>query len=121
MSAEFIGVLEGAITLRISGVLTRAEMSAAQRTVGELLDRQGKSRFLIIVQEFQGTAKSGDWGDVSFQAKYDKWIEKIAIVGDQKWEELAMMFVGKGVRPIPIEYFTAAELPKARLWLSGPS
>jgi len=121
MSAEFIGVLEGAITFRITGTFTREEMAEAQRTVGELLDRQGKSRFLIIVQEFQGVAKSGEWSDMSFQARYDKLIEKIAIVGDQKWEELALVFTGKGVRHIPIEFFTPAELPKARVWLSGPA
>ena len=53
--------------------------------------------------------------------KYDKLIEKIAIVGEKKWEELAMIFTGKGVRPIPIEFFTPAELPKARVWLTGPA
>ena len=41
----------------------------------------------------------------------------MAIVGDTRWEDLALIFVAKGLRGFPIEYFEAAALDRARAWL----
>ena len=38
----------------------------------------------MIAEDFQGWDQAGDWGDVSFQMKYDEHIEKIAVVGEKK-------------------------------------
>ena len=46
-------------------------------------------------------------------------MDKIAIVGDQKWEDMALLFTGKGIRRVPIEYFPPADLVKARTWLAA--
>jgi hypothetical protein len=121
MSAELLGLLEGVLTVRISGTLTQPELAEVQKRAGQIIDQQGTGRFLIIVDDFQGTDKAGDWSDVSFQMRYDPVIEKIAIVGDRKHEELALLFSGKGVRRVPIEYFAPNEMPKARAWLAAES
>jgi hypothetical protein len=121
MSAEFLGVLEGAITIRISGRLTHPELTEVQRSVGDLISKQGKSRLLVLVEDFEGTTKEGNWGDFSFQQEYDPMIEKIALVGDKKWEDMAYLFTGKGVRRVAIQYFPSADLAKARAWLLGKS
>jgi hypothetical protein len=117
MSAAITDVSQGIITFRISGQLTYAELVAAQQQAAAIMDKQGKTRFLVIVENFLGTEKTGEWGDVSFQVKYDPLIEKIAIVGDKKFEDLAVLFTGKGVRRVAIEYFAPAELAQARAWL----
>ena len=41
----------------------------------------------------------------------------MAIIGDKRWEELAMIFVASGLRIFPIEYFATGELDMARDWL----
>ena len=46
-------------------------------------------------------------------------VDRLAIVGDPKWEALALMFVGKGVRRMAIEYFAIHDLGKAREWLTS--
>ena len=43
---------------------------------------------------------------------------RIAIVGDAQWKDLTLLFTGKGIRRVLIEYFLPADLPKARAWLS---
>jgi hypothetical protein len=118
MSAEIIDVSDRVVTFRITGQLTYSEFAAAQEHATDLIRRQGKMRFLVLVENFIGTAKAGNWGDLSFQAQNDPFIEKIAIVGDQKWEDLALLFTGKGVRPVAIEYFPPADLEKARTWVA---
>ena len=44
-------------------------------------------------------------------------MQKLAIVGDGKWESLALMFTAKGLRPFPIEYFPSGQDNAARAWL----
>jgi hypothetical protein len=73
----------------------------------------------LLVENFAGIDKAGNWSDVSFQARNDPFIEKIAIVGEKKWEDVALLFSGKVIRRVPIEYFPPADVAKARAWLKA--
>lgn len=119
MSAEIIDYSNGVLTGRFSGTLKYSEFMATQKRAGELIREHGKIRLLTLLEDFQGTEKEGNWGDMSFQMEFDDNIEKIAIVGDKKLKETALMFTGKGVRRMPIEFFETAELEKAKAWISA--
>lgn len=119
MSANLADVTDRVVTIKVSGRLTQPEFAASQRAAGEVIEKLGKGRLLIIVEEFQGTAKEGNWSDISFQAKYDPHIERIAIVCEPQWKETAMVFTGKGIRRMAIEHFHPADLVKARAWVSA--
>jgi hypothetical protein len=115
-----VNVEEGLVTVRIGGIVTPAEQARGQQAVAEAIQKQGKVKVLVLAQGFQGWSWSkGDWSDVSFQAQYDVSIEKMAFVGDRKWDDLARVFTGKGLRQVPIEFFPDEE--KARVWLDAPS
>ena len=43
----------------------------------------------------------------------------MAIVGDTRWEDLALIFVAKDLRSFPIEYFASAERDQAEAWLKA--
>jgi hypothetical protein len=117
MSAEIVDQTGGVVTFRISGKLKQAEMAGAQAQAAGIIQKQGKVSFLVLIENFLGTEKEGDWGDVSFQFQNDDFIKKIALVGDKQWEALTLMFTGKGIRRVAIEYFT--DLAKARAWLAA--
>jgi hypothetical protein len=117
MSAEIIDTTDRLVTFRITGKLTYAEFAESQKQAGEIIKRLDKARFLALLEGFEGVEQEGDWGDVDFQMQFDKFIEKIAIVGDKKWEGMTTLFTGKGVRRVPIEFFETAELPQAKVWL----
>lgn len=117
MSAELVDVSGRVLTIKVSGLLTQPQLAASQWAAGEAIDKLGgKVRLLILVEDFQGAAKEGDWGDVSFQMQYDDVIERIAIVCDPKWRDAAFMFTGEGVRRVNIRHFPPAELAQARAW-----
>ena len=118
MSYEILNDPAGTITLRISGKLTYAEYTEGQRKAGEILRRQGKMRGLILIEDYLGAEKAGNWGDISFAVEFDQYIEKMAIVGNREWKDEALLFTAKGVRPFPIEYFEPADLAKAKAWLA---
>jgi hypothetical protein len=119
MSAEIVNAIEGMLTIRISGRLRQSELAAAQKNAAEMLKKRGGSRLLVLAEKFEGWEKGQDWGDLSGQEKLDAQIDRMAIVGEKKWEDVALLFTGKGIRHIEIEYFSSAELPRARDWLSS--
>jgi hypothetical protein len=119
MSAEIVDNTAGVLTIQISGKLRQPELAAAQKAAAESLQKQGASRLLVLAQNFQGWEKRGDWGDLSGQMQLDAQIDRMAIVGDKRWEDLALVFAGKGIRRVVIEYFLPSESSKARSWLAG--
>jgi hypothetical protein len=121
MSAQIVNTTEGVLTIRFTGKLTQPELAAVQKSASEFVGPRGKMRVLVVADNFQGWEKGGDWGDLSMQTELDAHIEKMAIVGDKKWEELALLFTAKGLRDFPIEYFQSAELKQAHAWLAGES
>lgn len=117
MPAEIVDVNAGVVTTRISGTLTQAALVDLQNAIAELIRAQGKVRILVLAEDFAGWERGGAWDDFAFQAQYDPSIEKMAIVGDRRWEDLALIFTAKDLRRFPIEYFLTGELDKARAWL----
>jgi hypothetical protein len=118
MSAEIIDTAGGLITARITGKLTQPELAALQNAAGDLIQKLGKSRLLVVAESFEGWQRGGDWGDLTFQMKHDEQIERMAIVCEKKWEDLALIFASKGLRKFPVEYFEPAEIATARAWLA---
>jgi hypothetical protein len=43
----------------------------------------------------------------------------MAIVGEERWRDLTLLFTSQGLRPFPIEFFTPERLAEARVWLAG--
>lgn len=119
MPAQVSGSSNGILTMEVSGRLSEGELAAAQSQVGEFVRKQGKVRILVLVHAFEGWERGGEWDDAEYQAQTDPHVEKMAIVGEQRWEDLALLFVSQGLRPFPIEYFRTGELVQARNWLSA--
>jgi hypothetical protein len=119
MSAEIVDFVGGILTTRLSGKVTHAEVVAMQKLVGDILRQEGRARFLSLLENFEGLEQTGNWGDLSFQMEFDDRIEKIAVVGDKQWADGALMFTGKGIRRMPIEFFATEDLAKAKAWLAA--
>ncbi len=105
------------IVVQVSGVLTKAEFDICQSEIEPII-QEGQIAILVLVTDFQGWGGDADeWADLSFQERNDPYIRKIAIVGDEKWHDLAIMFAGQGLRRFPIEYFKSGREEFARAWL----
>jgi hypothetical protein len=117
MPCEIVENKEGLITIKISGMLKRAELAHVEKAAIEAMGPAGRMKFLVLTENFQGWDKTSNWEDVSFQSEYDEKIEKIAIVGEKQWQELTEVFVGKGLRSVDIRFFTPSETAIARAWI----
>ncbi len=116
MPCEIVETAGSHITVKISGVLKKAELVQAEKVAIEVMRSGGKVQFLLLVENFQGWDKRDDWGDLSFQSRHDEQIEKIAIVCEERWQEFAEVFAGKGHRSVEIRHFTPDQTALAGAW-----
>jgi len=118
MSAQIESAADGLVTVKVSGKLSQPELESMQQEAAKYIQAWGSIRILIVADKFEGWERTGDWGELSFHAKHDQQIQRMAIVGEKRWEDLTLLFTAKGFRPFPIEFFQTAELTRAKAWLS---
>ena len=107
------------ISVKISGEISRTEVGQIQAAALRAIQQCGKISALFILDDFRGWKREGNWGDISFMTQHDKEIAKIAVVGDEQWRDLVYAFLAKRFRSAAIEYFSPANLAKARAWLEA--
>jgi len=59
------------------------------------------------------------WNDLTFYVRHGDAITRIAIVGDEKWRSLALMFASADLRKAAVEFFPEPDLVRARTWLTA--
>ena len=119
MPVELIDASGKLLQIKIRGLLQKADHERVIQIAKEAIAREGKIRALIIAEGFEGWGRHEEWGDVSFMMAEGQHIEKMAIVGDEKWRDDVLAFTAKGFRPTAIEFFPASRLHEARTWLSS--
>ena len=80
--------------------------------------RVGAIRLLFLLDGFEGWEPLDDWHDLTFYVKHGGAIERIAIVGEERWRSQSLMFAGADLRQAPVEYFSPDKAADARVWLS---
>jgi hypothetical protein len=104
--------------LEVGGTLTRGDLEQWQRALAAEIQKQGTVRLLVVLSRFAGWAREDRWDDMAFYQSYGDKIERLAIVGEDRWREQAMMFVGAGLRKGQVEFFVPGAISLAREWLA---
>lgn len=105
--------------LDISGVLHKADYRRCEAELRSALDRSGSAKLLCVLRGFEGWEAGADWSDLSFYVSHGDAIQRIAIVGDERWRSEMLMFAAADLRRGPVEFFPEGDLTKARAWLAG--
>ena len=116
MSIKWKYESDGIIVFHVSGKLNVKELNKSQLEA-ETIIQKGQIKLLVFAENFEGWDKEEGWDDLSFMERNDQLIEKMAIIGDPKWEDLISAFTLKGLRRFPIEYFNSDQEAEARFWL----
>jgi len=103
------------------GMLRKAELDHCQSQLAGQMSPQAPVRLLFILDGFEGWEARDNWSDLTFYAKYSDCIERIAIVGDERWRSESLMFAGADLRRAPVEYFASSSSDDgaARAWLTA--
>ena len=107
------------LEVRVTDKLTRAEYQQFASRFEALLKPREKINVLFEMVNFHGWDFAVMWDDIKFAASHFTKMERIAMVGDKKWEEW-MAKVCKPFTMAQVRYFDAAEIDAARAWLGEP-
>jgi hypothetical protein len=106
--------------IELTAKLRQAEFERCQEQILHEVSRLGPVRLLFVLHGFEGWDPQDKWNDLSFFVRHGDSIARIAIVGDERWRDLALMFAAADLRRAPVEYFGTSDLVKAQAWLSEP-
>ena len=104
------------LSFKLSGKLHDEDYKFFVPIVDQAVAASGKIRMLAQFHEFQGWDMHAMWDDIKFATTHCTKFERIAIVGDQKWEEW-MAKVCKPFTMAKVKYFDASEIDAAKSWL----
>ena len=102
----------------LGGTLRKADLDRCQREIAAEIGRFGTVRLLFVLDRFEGWDATDNWRDLSFYVRQGDAIDRIAIVGEERWRELALMFASADLRKAPVEYFPSDAEAEARAWLN---
>ena len=108
---------DNVVAFKLSGKLHDADYKTFVPHVDEAIDRHGKTRILSWFHDFQGWDAHALWDDIAFATTHCTKIDRIALVGEKRWEE----WMAKVCTPFSmakIQYFDAGEVDSAWKWLA---
>lgn len=75
------------LTITAGGKLTKDNYDRLLPELEQMLEKHGKLRFYIKLEDFSGFEIGALWEDIKFDYKYKNQYGKTAIIGNKKWEE----------------------------------
>jgi hypothetical protein len=105
-------ILEAAV----SGHLTDGDYQRFVPEFERLTRRHGKIRVLFEMRDFHGWEIKAAWEDLKFDWKHYRDIDRIAVVGEKKWQRWTTVFF-KPFTAAETRYFDIADREMACLWI----
>jgi len=103
---------------KMSGKLHDEDYKQFVPIVEAAIKNQGKVRLLAQLEDFHGWDLHALWDDTKFATQHCADVERIAMVGEKKWQEW-MAKVCKPFTKAGIKYFDHTEIDAAWKWLAG--
>ncbi len=105
------------VVVHVSGKLTKADYEHFVPEFERLFEQRGKLRMLFDMTGLHGWDAGAMWEDIKFDIKHFSDIERLAIVGEAKWQQGMATFC-KPFTTAKVRYFDHADAAEARRWLS---
>lgn len=119
MPVEFNSMAEGRAThVRVSGKLTRQDYEHSTPKIEKLIAKPGKVRVLLDMDEFEGWRDDAFPENSPFEKKHLHGIERLAVVGDRKWEERMAIFCKRFLAG-DVRYYERELFDEAHEWIRG--
>ena len=119
MSLELQQEMDGKLlTVHISGKLQKDDYQHFLPVVEDAIKKHGKLRILVDMHDFHGWSAAGLWEDVKFDLKHFHDLERLAMVGETKWEQWMATFC-KPFTTATVRYFPREQAGEAQAWVAG--
>lgn len=108
------------LNICVSGKLDKADYETFVPAFEESVRLHGKVRVLFDMTDFHGWDASAVWADTKFGLKHFSDIERLAMVGVERWQHGMAIFC-KPFTTAAVRYFDQVDVAKARAWLEEAS
>jgi stage II sporulation SpoAA-like protein len=103
------------LEIRVDGKLTAEDYESFVPRI-EVLIKKEKIRMLVELVDFHGWSAGALWEDTKFAARHFNDIDRIAIVGNTKWEKGMAVFCKPFTRAT-IRFFDSDDIESAKSWI----
>lgn len=117
MAIRFRHERDNMYRVEISGLLGEKDFEALQQSASAEIQKTGKIRLLIVLDRFAGWAP-GKWHNLAFYIRHGADVERMAIVGEERWRTETLMFAGADLRKGAVAYFSPPNRREAATWLT---
>lgn len=100
----------------ITGKLEKEDYELLVPTAERLIESHGKIRILAELLDFKGWTAGALWEECKLAYHHLKDIERMAVVGDKKWEKDLTLFI-KPFVGAKLKYFDVAQKQQAIDWI----
>ncbi len=107
------------IAVQVSGKLVKEDYEHFVPEFDRLVSLHGSLRVLFNMTDFHGWTAGALWEDTKFATHHFSQIERLAIVGEKKWQHGMATFIQPFTKAI-VKYFDHADSAKAEIWLAEP-
>jgi len=104
------------LEVRVSGKLIHDDYLLFVPKFEQMLKQHGKIRVLFEMVDFHGWDGAATWDDFKFGMNHFSDIERIAMVGDKKWEKGMSVFC-RPFTTAQVRYFDHSAIAEAHKWL----
>lgn len=104
------------LAVNVSGRLEKADYEHFVPEFDRLVRQHGKLRVLFEMTDFHGWTASAMWEDTKFALHHFCEIERLAVVGEKRWQEGMATFC-KPFTKASVRYFVHTETAEARAWI----
>ncbi len=104
------------IGFKLSGKLHHDDYKSFVPIVESFLAAEGKVRLFVHLKDFHGEDLHALWDDLKFGLKHYSDFDRIAMVGERKWQKWLVQ-VSKPFTKAKIRYFDTSQVEDAWAWL----
>ncbi len=108
------------LVVHVSGKLVAADYEHFVPEFERLVGLHGKLQVFFDMTHFHGWTAGALWEDTKFAMHHFRDIDRLAVVGDKKWQEGMTTFC-KPFTKATVRYFDHADAAEARKWLGEPT
>jgi hypothetical protein len=102
----------------ITSPLSADEVIALRLLLEQAIRRAGKIRVLFELRSQPYGDFDAFWEDLKFDVKHTSDLERVAVIGDSRWEKAAVK-VFDTFTPVQCRYFERGQEERALAWIEG--
>jgi len=106
------------LDVNVSGKLEKEDYEFFVPEAEKRISEHGKIRFVFETTDFHGWEPSALWEDIKFDVKHFNDVEKVAVVGEKKWEKGMATFC-KPFTSARVRFFEKDRADEAREWVAS--